>query len=83
MSYYHILCTINEEGDLKIHLEKLSYFCIKSNYEKSIFPFYILKYSWEDLKDLGTSYNYEGVTHHNFNKIVIKEAKIWMENFEN
>ena len=82
MSYYYILSIINKEGDLKSHLEKLSYFCIKSDYETSIFPFYLLKFSWEDLEDLGTSYHYDGVTHHNFNNIVIKEAKIWMDNFE-
>lgn len=82
MSYYYILCLINQKGDLLSHLIKLSDFCIKSDYEKSIYPFYLLKFSWEDLKDLGTSYHYEGVTDNNFNDTVIKEAKIWMENFE-
>ncbi|WP_312769439.1 hypothetical protein [Epilithonimonas sp.] len=82
MCYYYILSIINEEGNLKSHLEKLSYFCIKSDYESSIFPFYLLKFSWEDLQDLGTSYHYDGVTLQNFNTVVRKEAKIWMENFE-
>ena len=82
LAYYHIFCLINQKGDILSHLIKLSDFCIKSDYEESIYPFYLLKFSWEDLKDLGTSYHYDGVTYNNFNDTVIREAKIWMENFE-
>lgn len=81
-AYYYVWSILNEDGEIISHLEKLCRICIDSNYEKSIYPFYLLKFSWEDLEDFGMSCHYEGVTYNNFNDTVLKEAKIWMGNFE-
>lgn len=80
--YYYVWSILNNNGEIIAHLETLCSFCIESDYEESTFPFYLLKYSWEDLKDFGMSCHYESVTLKNFHDIVLKEAEIWMGNFE-
>lgn len=81
--YYDVWSILNNDGDMILRLEKLCNICIDSGYEESLYPFYLLKYSWEDLEDLGMSCHYKDVTFNNFNEIVIKEANAWMKNFEN
>lgn len=81
-SYYYIWSILNNDGDIISHLGKLCSLCIESDYEKNILPFYLLKHSWVDLHDLGMSCHYENVTLENFNSAVLKEAGIWMDNFE-
>lgn len=81
-SYYYIWSLLNNDGDIISHLGKLCQLCIDSDYEDNIYPFYLLNYSWGDLHDLGMSCHYENVTLENFNNTVLKEARIWMDNFE-
>lgn len=81
-AYYYVWSILNNDGDLISNLDNLRNFCIYSDYEDSIYPFYLLMYSWEDLEDLGVSLHYKEVTYNNFNEIVLKEAETWMENFE-
>ena len=81
-AYFFVMSILKEEGSLLSHIETLCELCIDTNYNESIFPFYLLKYSWEDLSDLGTSYHYGGVTFNNYKTTAIKEAQIWMDNFE-
>lgn len=83
ISFYYVWNILNDVGNIISHLEKLCSLCINNDYEDNIFPFYLLKYSWEDLRDLGFSCHYEGVTLENFNDVVKNEAEIWMKNFNN
>lgn len=39
-------------------------------------------YSWGDLEDFKMSFHYQDVTFSNFNETVLREAKIWIANFE-
>lgn len=80
--YYYVWSILNNYGDLISNLDHLRNFCTYLDYEDSIYPFYFLRYSWEDLEEFGLSFHYKDVTYNNFNDTVLKEAKIWMENFE-
>lgn len=81
-SYYYIQKIVNGENDVLGCLEKLARVCVQSEYEKNVYPFYLLYYSWGDLEDFKMSFHYQDVTFSNFNETVLKEAKIWLENFE-
>lgn len=80
--YHHVDCILNEEN-VMFHLKQLCQLCIDFDYEDSIYPFYLLKFSWDDLEELGTSYHNHEVTFQNFHEILLKEAKGWMKNFKN
>lgn len=80
--YYYVWSILNNDGNRISHLENLCRICIDYDYDDSIYPFYLLKYSWEDLNELGMSCHNREVTFENFDDTVIKEAKIWMEDFE-
>lgn len=81
-AYFYIWSILNNEGIILHHLRTLCQMCIDDDYEESIYPFYLLKYSWEDLEDLGMSCHYPNVTFNNFFETVLNEANVWMKNFE-
>lgn len=82
-SYFYVWSLIHDKDNFFQHLQKITTICIDSDYENSIYPFYLLKYSWEDLQDLGFSYHNEEVTIDNFEEVLKKEAENWLKNFDN
>ncbi|MFC6267246.1 hypothetical protein [Frigoriflavimonas asaccharolytica] len=81
-AYSEVEKILNDEGVLITNLNHLCKICIDNDYDDNLYPFYLLKFSWEDLIDLGTSYHNYNVTFENFNKVCIYEAKKWMLNFD-
>ena len=82
-SYFYIWSLIHDKVNFFEHLQKITNIFIEFEYERSIYPFYLLKYSWEDLQDLGMSCHNEEVTFENFDQIMIIEAENWLKNFDN
>lgn len=81
-SYFYVSRILEDAENILSSLYKLWEICIDSGYEQSIYPFYLLKYSWEDLQDFEFSSHYPEVTLSNFTETVLSEATIWMKNFE-
>lgn len=82
-SYYYIWSLIHDKENFFEHLQKITEIFNEVEYERSIYPFYLLKYSWEDLQEMGYSYHNEKATFENFDEIMINEAEDWLKNFDN
>jgi hypothetical protein len=76
-SYY--ITRIAAEQEVKRNLGMIYEFCLKRNYEKIIYDFYLLYWAWGDL-DYGNEYQsyWPDANRSNIEKIVVEAAKKWV-----
>jgi hypothetical protein len=76
-SYY--ITRIAAGQEVKRNLGMIYEFCLKRNYEKIIYDFYLLYWAWDDL-DYGNEYQsyWPDADKTNIEKIVVETAKKWV-----
>ena len=78
-SYY--VNQIVREENIRENLNKLYKFCKSKDYEDLVYDFYLLYWAWDDLdyEDTGNNHYWDGARRNNIGRIVVDEAKKWVE----
>jgi hypothetical protein len=79
-THYH-LTEILAENAIRKNLHSLCKLCIDINYEYGLYNFYLLDFTCEDLKEYTFSFHYDGVNRNNFEQVLKKEARQWIEKY--
>lgn len=76
-SAYHII-KIAERQEVKRNLAMMYEFCLRRDYDKLIFDFYLLYWAWQDLDYETVQHYWEGANRNNIEQIVVEKAKKWV-----
>ena len=70
-----------QEGSIQkdFFLRTMCQLCIDTGYAKSLYPFYLLRWTWDDLKTQTFSYYEEKATRENFNDLLFAEINKLIE----
>jgi hypothetical protein len=63
-------------------LQQLKNICITLDYYDPLYPFYLLHYAYDDLRDEEVQYYWEGADRSNIDSIVKNEFSNWISKFE-
>ncbi len=70
---------ILESNQIRYYLDLLTDFCMETNYNKELMPFYMLRHGWMELEEMGVNYYYDGVNLSNIERAIKHEAKVWLD----
>lgn len=81
-AYYLVHQSLEEKLDKIIVLKILKDICVRLDYEKSLYPFYLLYFAHQDLLVQPVQFYWEGAHPGNINEIIEKHFINWKFEFE-
>ncbi len=77
---YVINLVTNEKSGTLEGLEKLKDLCVELDYDKKLYPFYLLFFAKLDLIDSENQWYFEGADRNNIDSIILHEFDIYKKN---
>ena len=73
----------NDPEVMQCNLALLCDLCIELDYEENVYPFYLLRWAFDDLQVSDVQWYWDGARRDNIVDIVLEQCKFWLRQYNN